>query len=169
MSLNSFPEFVEKTPWYSNLLSTPLYFNKPFLMLSSTTPNSLAIATAKRLLITLCLPGIGKIISGVPRQPRGRVRTPRPKETDDDYYHPMQPQGSTRYPPMPAKQRQTGNPFAPQPQTPTQPYMPTTQAPNPYQKPYYETPKQRVKRLMDKLMAGESLTTEELMELQRFD
>lgn len=125
--------------------------------------------------ITINFPitGIGKIISGVPRQPRGRVRTPRPKETDDDYYHPMQPQGSTRYPPMPATQRQTGNPFAPQPQTPTQPFMPTTQAPNPYQtpkpKPYYETPQQRVKRLMDKLMAGESLTTEELMELQRFD
>ena len=125
--------------------------------------------------ITINFPitGIGKIISGVPRQPRGRVRTPRPKETDDDYYHPMQPHGSTRYPPLPAKQRQTGNPFAPQPQTPTQPFMPTTQAPNPYQtpkpKPYYETPKQRVKRLMDKLMAGESLTTEELMELQRFD
>ena len=124
--------------------------------------------------ITINFPitGIGKIISGVPRPPRGRVRTPGQKKLmmiiiircnlkvllaihlcllNNDKLEILLPTTTNSY----------------------SAFMPTTQAPNPYQtpksKPYYETPKQRVKRLMDKLMAGESLTTEELMELQRFD
>mgnify|MGYP001230127895 CR=1 FL=1 len=137
--------------------------------------------TKGSLTINFPLTGIGKLVSGIERPSRGRVTTPRPQETDSDYYHPMQPRGQN-YPPVPAKQRQTGNPFMnparanpfstsntpanyyPQGSTNSpQGFVPPTQPSD------AKTARQKIDELMKKLMSGESLTTEELMSLQRRD
>ena len=123
--------------------------------------------------ITINFPmtGIGKIMTGIkPAIARGRVTTPRPQESDDDYYQPMK----SRYPPMPAKQQQTGNPFMNPARanphstsnTPANYYPQGSPTPSSFQPP---SQADKVAALMKKLMSGETLTTDELMQLQRFD
>ncbi len=122
--------------------------------------------------ITINFPmtGIGKIMTGIkPAISRGRVTTPRPQESDDDYYNPqptnpfLNPARARRANPYSTTNKPSN--YYPQGQSPSQsqPFSPTT--PSQPQK----THAQNVEELMKKLMSGETLTTEELMKLQRFD
>ena len=111
--------------------------------------------------INFPLTGITKFFPGIKSSnPRGRVTTPRPKETDDDYYNPRpsNPFNPQRNRAQTPQQMPRG---IPNPPNPYNPVIPTTTNP-------YSTGK-TVEELMKKLMSGETLTTEELMRLQRFD
>jgi len=101
--------------------------------------------------ITINFPftGIGKIITGITKPLRGRVTKPR------------QPYDAPEYPPYAPQQQQ---------QTPWGQQSPQKYGRNPnYQNPSYSNPKSydATADLMKKLMSGQTLTTEELMKLQK--
>ena len=116
--------------------------------LSSVT---MMIKVSQRFSITINFPitGIGKIIKGIKKPPRGRVTKPR------------QPYDSPEYPPYAPQQQH---------QTPWGQKSPQRYGNNPnYQNPPHSNPKSydASADLMKKLMMGQTLTTEELMKLQK--
>ncbi len=127
--------------------------------------------TKGSLTINFPVTGIGKLITGIEKPPRGRVTTPRPQENHDDYYHPMIPSNPFGNPAraQPYSTTNTPNNYYPQGNPPAKanPFAPSQPQP---QHPGFPNPKaKKVDELMKKLMRGETLTTEELMLLQRWD
>ncbi len=110
--------------------------------------------------INFPMTGIGKLVKGIKQPPRGRVTTPR-QQPPYDYD-----------PPHNNRKPWSQNPFSPQNQQ--APYYGINPKINPQTSQGQSTqhnPKSYnpVQYLMDKLMRGETLTTEELMRLQRRD